>query len=71
MQLLTAEIFSRDVDVAAVTETWLNKSIASSDITVSGYHLYRSDRIGRKGGGLCIFVRDCLTVDVIIPTDCT
>ena len=65
LQLLTTEICSHEVDVAAVTETWLNKNIASSDLTVAGYRLYRCDRLRRKGGGLCIYVRDCLTADVI------
>jgi len=41
LHLLTTEICSHEVDVAAVTETWLNKNIASSDLTVACYRLYR------------------------------
>lgn len=65
VQLLTTEINSRNVDVAAVTETWLNKSTASTDLNVPGYKLYRNDRLRRKGGGVCIYVRDCLVANVI------
>ena len=69
LQLLNTEIQNFDVDIAAVTETWLNNSVASTDLSVTGYNIIRRDRIGRKGGGLCIFVKDCLiTQSVAVPT---
>lgn len=63
IQLLSAEVLNYDIDVAAVTETWLNNSVASSDLTITGYNLIRCDRLRRKGGGLCVFVKNCLVVD--------
>ena len=69
LQLLATEIHNFDVDIAAVTETWLNSNVANSSLSVAGYNLVRSDRLGRKGGGLCIFVRDSLvTSPVALPT---
>ena len=65
LQLLSTEVFSQDFDIAAVTETWLTKNIADADISIPGYNLYRCDRIRRKGGGVCVFVRDSLDSDVI------
>jgi len=40
LQLLSTEVFSQDFDIAAVTETWLTKNIADSDISIPGYNLY-------------------------------
>ena len=45
-----------------VTETWLSKDIADSELLVHfpGYDLFRSDRINRGGGGVCIFLKEGL-----------
>jgi len=60
LQLLSTEVYSQDFDIAAVTETWLTKNIADSDISIPGYSLYRCNRIRRKGGGVCVFIRNSL-----------
>ena len=43
--------------VICVTETWAN---ADSNLELTGYCIYRKDRINRAGGGVCIHVRDSL-----------
>ena len=69
LQLLITKLCNFAIDVAAVTETWLNSNVSSCELTISGYKLFRRDREGRKGGGLCIFVKDSVTADsIIIPT---
>ena len=69
LQLLITELCNFAIDVAAVTETWLNSNVSSCELTISSYKLFRRDREGRKGGGLCIFVKDSITADsIIIPT---
>ena len=60
-------VLNYDIDVAAVTETWLNNSVASSDLTITGYNLIRCDRLRRKGGGLCVFVKNCLVDRLTLP----
>lgn len=46
-------------DIVCVTETWLSSNIG--DCVLVGntdYSIYRKDRCGRHGGGVCIFVRN-------------
>jgi len=57
-----------DSDIAAVTETWLNNTVANSHLTITGYNLVRHDRLCRKYGRLCMFVKHCLTItSVTVP----
>ena len=51
----------------AVTETWLGPDISDSELLVhlSGYTLLRSDRAGRERGGVCLFLRDDHTGEVL------
>ena len=43
--------------VICLTETWLNESIKSSLVDIPNYHLCRTDRRKRRGGGTAIYVR--------------
>lgn len=51
------------VDVVCVSETWLSSDISDDVCSLNGFHKpFRSDRVGRIGGGSAIFVRkeyDC------------
>ncbi|MES9881747.1 MAG: reverse transcriptase family protein [Sedimenticola sp.] len=60
-------------DVAVFTETWLNDTVLTDSISISNYSPpYRSDRQGRIGGGVAIYVRDSLTAirrhDLEVPS---
>lgn len=53
----------REACVLAITETWLDENIPSSDVEPSGYSVFRMDRdpdiTGKfRGGGVCLLVRD-------------
>ena len=53
-------------DVIIITETWLNASVPDSAIMIPNYMLVRQDRYVtdlKKGGGICIYVRDKYVVD--------
>ncbi|RZC34998.1 Exo endo phos domain containing protein, partial [Asbolus verrucosus] len=41
-----------------LTETWLTPSIPDTLISLGGYTVFRRDRIGRRGGGACIYILD-------------
>ncbi len=45
-------------DLIALTETWLNEQIADAEVRLEGFQLIRMDRIGRRGGGIAMFIRD-------------
>ena len=47
----------RTPHIVCVTETWLNASVDSSLISISDYHVCRSDRSYRRGGGIAVYIR--------------
>ena len=50
-------------DVFAFSETWLNFSIANDSIVIPGYsYPMRKDRVGKRGGGVAIYVKDHIAV---------
>lgn len=57
------------VDVACVNETWLNNRIDTNTVQIAGYHTIRSDRVGKIGGGLLIYLKKNFTYK-IIETSC-
>ena len=64
-QLLQTEILALDVDVVAVSESWLKSKHLDALFSIPGYHLYRLDRVGCRGGGVCVYVKDCLLSSVV------
>ena len=53
--------------VVAVTETWLKPEVKDSEVLVKfpGYTLFRSDRVNRSRGGVCIFLREDISAECI------
>ena len=54
--------FSHDIDIFAISETWLKSSNTNASIAITGYRVFRLDRKGKPGGGTCIYVRNGLKV---------
>lgn len=50
-------VYSENLDVVCVNETWLNKNICDVEILHSEYTIFRKDRINRSGGGVLIGVK--------------
>ena len=50
-----------------ITETWCHTGVLDSELlhNFPGYCVYRQDRDIREGGGVCLFLRDDLTGEVI------
>ena len=55
---LATEVKNSDADIVAVSETWFNKNIPDSCVAIDGYNLIRKDRVNKKGGGVCFYVRN-------------
>ena len=51
----------------AITETWLNPNILDSDLLIHmpGFTVLRQDRQGRIRGGVCLFLREDLSGEVL------
>ena len=46
------------LDIFTVSETWLDDSVADIEVNFPGYTIYRLDRQGKRGGGVCAFVNE-------------
>ena len=45
-------------DCVAITETWLTNLTPDEVLQIPNYELFRCDRIGRLGGGVCLFIKN-------------
>ena len=62
---LSSTVKTLNPGLVCLTETWLDNSIDSSSIHIHGYTLTRNDRVGRRGGGVGIYIKDGISFDVI------
>ncbi|KAK4827614.1 LOW QUALITY PROTEIN: hypothetical protein QYF61_019539 [Mycteria americana] len=56
---LEAIVYQENYDMVAITETWWGDSHNWS-AAMDGYKFFRRDRRGRRGGGVALYVRECL-----------
>ncbi|KAF4533551.1 hypothetical protein B566_EDAN001036 [Ephemera danica] len=54
-----------NIHVIAVSETWLQPCIKSSQISLPGYEIFRVDRLHKGGGGVAIFVRNDIKCKIL------
>ena len=63
-----------DYDIIALTETWLNEDISSSELGLYNYNVIRCDRsiftsTKSTGGGVLLAIKKCFNYSVIPITD--
>ena len=58
MDEILTEITDSDVQIAILTEMWLSEDIPSDPFSIDGYVLIRNDRFKKRGGGVCIYVKE-------------
>lgn len=56
LQQLNSDLTSNNINVAIITETHFNKHHADNVVSMDNYTLHRRDRVGRRGGGVAIYV---------------
>lgn len=56
-------ILLHDIDIMAMTETWLDDSISNNLLHIQGYNIHRVDRLSR-GGGVGVYVKTNIKYDV-------
>ena len=51
-----------DIDhhIIGITESWATKDIADAELELTGYVSLRRDRIGRRGGGVILYVKESI-----------
>ena len=60
-------IISNDLEVLAVTETWLSSDHGEDDllnICPAGYNAVHTPRVGKRGGGVALIFRSSLRVEM-------
>jgi hypothetical protein len=58
LQQLHAELIQFNKAIAIVSESWFNCNHTDQFVEINGYLLLRKDRVKKKGGGVCMYVRD-------------
>ena len=43
-----------------ITESWANNDITNAELGLEGYVMFRKDRIGRRGGGVLLYIKDTI-----------
>ena len=48
-----------------ITESKANTDITDAELGLTGYLMFRKDRIGRRGGGVIVYVKESIQADEI------
>ena len=49
-----------DPHIIGITESWANTDITDAKLGLTGYVMFRRDRIGRRGGGVILYVKESI-----------
>ena len=44
--------------VIGITESWAHNDITYTELGLEGYVIFRKDRIGKKGGGVLLYIKE-------------
>ena len=61
MKVLELTVKQDDLDLVAITETWLHDKITDEEISIEGYTLIRNDRKDinkHRGGGVALYIKN-------------
>ena len=46
--------------IIGITESWAYTDITDAELGLTGYVVFRRDRIGRRGGGVILYVKESI-----------
>ena len=49
-----------DPHIIGITESWANTDMTDAELGLPGYVMFRTDRIGRRGGGVILYVKESI-----------
>ena len=49
-----------DPHIIGITESWANIDIADAELGLTRYAMFLRDRIGRRGGGVILYVKESI-----------
>ena len=53
-------VHDSDPHIIGITESWPHKDISDAELGLDGYVMFRKDRIGKRGEGVLLYVRDTI-----------
>ena len=59
--------------IIGITESWANNDITDAELGLEGYVMFRKDRMGRRGGGVLLYIKETIPayeVQLWEETDC-
>ena len=57
--------------IIGITESWANNDITDAELGLEGYAMFRKDRMGRRGGGVLLYIKDTIpAVQLQEEADC-
>ncbi|CAB4046310.1 Hypothetical predicted protein, partial [Paramuricea clavata] len=54
-----------NIDVLTISESWLNSSVTNREIAIDYYKIHRLDRLHKKGGGVCAYIKKNIKATVL------
>jgi hypothetical protein len=71
LQQLATELTQFNIGIAIISESWFTSQHTDLLVEIDGYALYRKDRVKKKGGGVCMYVRnDIKCTPMSLHPDC-
>ena len=49
-----------DPHIIGITESWANTDLIDAELGLTGYVMFKRDRIGRRGGGIILYVKESI-----------
>ena len=57
---LNIMVEDNDPHIIGITESWATPDISDAEIGMTGYVMFRKDRIGRRGGGIILYIKESI-----------
>ena len=49
-----------DPQIIGIAESWATTDISDAELGITGYVMFRKDRIGRRGGGVILYIKESI-----------
>ena len=71
VRFLSDQAIKHNAFAVAVTESWLTPDVKDAELTIHipEFSVFRSERKGRSGGGVCVFLRKDISGECLASLD--
>ena len=49
-----------DPHIICITESWATPNISEAELGMTGYVMFRKDKLGRRGGGVILYIKESI-----------